>query len=351
MKTDEKKNLHEKKKNSCATQHWMKNFNVIKHDQTPRRSIMLSSKSFMLFRIMPVLTSRKTVDRLDWTGSTMGCRDLRNEPLWCPATWRRSHLSHLFYTVFLTRKKKSLDLCTNKGPVGQGCCPCTNWRSVRPVSRDCQTSIRGKKCPRFSSRAITPLAIQWRVASPPGAAAMYVQDLKSLEVLTLGHFLVDADSHKVDFLTTPSQSVMYNSNKSQERGYLAVLMWNCSWGKVSSPHTSYSEPGLVPLGFSTAFGFSAWFSSMSFPPRTTVNTWQYPTAAPQKNMEDVQGVQGAVSRILCQPSPSWAQLQKSAEISESKTLAISDPRRDTFDDKTWRHGTATAGGKPCASCL
>ena len=65
--------------------------------------------------------------------------------------------------------------------------------------------------------------------------------------------------------------------------------------------------------------------------------------SPQKKMEDVQV---AVSRILCQPSPSWAQLQKSAEISES-IVAISDPRRDTFDDKTWRHGTATAGLTLC----
>ena len=48
-------------------------------------------------------------------------------------------------------------------------------------------------------------------------------------------------------------------------------MWNCSWGKVSSPHTSYSEPGLVPFGFSTAFVKRMVKACQS--PRTT-DTWQ-----------------------------------------------------------------------------
>ena len=167
---------------------------------------MLSSKSFMLFRIIPVLTSRKT-----WIGQAprMGYTDLRNEPLWCPATWRRSHLS--LFLIFFSPEKKSLSLYNNR-PVGQGCCPCTNWRSVRPVSRDCQTSIRGIVAD--SALVRSPLAIQWRVASPPVAAAMYVQDLNSPDVLTLVTFWL-MRIPIVDFLTTPSQSVMYNSNKSQ----------------------------------------------------------------------------------------------------------------------------------------
>ena len=45
-----------------------------------------------------------------------------------------------------------------------------------------------------SAVAITANAIQWQVASPPVAAAMYEQDLNSQEGLTLSVLLVDTDS-------------------------------------------------------------------------------------------------------------------------------------------------------------